>query len=85
MGMTTPGLRADALLLLAQVEGTAPKPYAALWLPYEGAAAILLAVALVVVAGGFAYAGRRVSVPLRVARPGGVAASPFPRNPCRSR
>jgi hypothetical protein len=41
----------------------------ALWEPYEGSAAIVLATVLFVVAGGFGYAGTRLRAPLRVTRP----------------
>jgi len=65
---------ADALLRVAQVRASAP-PYApASWVPYRGSQAILLAIVLVGVALGFAYAGRRLRTPLAVARPGGIAA-----------
>lgn len=77
MGMTTPavGLRGDALLRFAEAQATASKPYSPpLWFPYEGGEAILLAIVLLVVAGGFAYAGKRLRVPLSVSRPDRVAA-----------
>jgi hypothetical protein len=45
---------------------------AAHWASYSGGAAIYLAVVLLAVAGGFAYAGRRLHVPLKVMRPQGV-------------
>ena len=44
------------------------------WVSYGGGEAILLAIVLLVVAGGFAYAGKRLRAPLRVTRPGGIAA-----------
>jgi hypothetical protein len=44
------------------------------WASYNGGEGILLAIVLVVVAGGFAYAGSRLRVPLRVTRPGGAVA-----------
>ena len=66
--------RADALLRLAQAQG-APPPYApASWVSYRGAEAILLAIVLLVVAGGFAYAGKRLRAPLEIRRPGGTVA-----------
>ena len=66
---------ADALLRLAQAQGAAPPPYApASWVSYGGGEAILLAIVLLVAAGGFAYAGKRLRAPLEVARPGGTAA-----------
>jgi hypothetical protein len=77
MGMTTPveGMSADALLWPAQAEGAAPKPRAlAHWVSYEGGEAIILAIVLFVLAGGFVYAARRLRVPLGVARPGAVVA-----------
>lgn len=40
------------------------------WISYGGGEAILLAIVLLAVAGGFAYAGKRLRVPLRIARPG---------------
>jgi hypothetical protein len=45
-----------------------------LWLPYEGSAAIVLALVLLLVACGFAYAGKRLRTPLAVPRPQGAAA-----------
>ena len=66
---------ADALLRLAQAQGAAPPPYApASWVSYGGGEAILLAIVLLVVASGFAYAGKRLRAPLEVTRPGGTAA-----------
>ena len=41
---------------------------------YGGGEGILLAVVLLVVAGGFAYAGKRLRTPLRVTQPGSAAA-----------
>ena len=50
-------------------------PYApASWISYGGGEAVLLAILLLAVASGFAYAGRRLRVPLKVMRPGGAAA-----------
>jgi hypothetical protein len=46
-----------------------PSSPTAPWLPYEGSAAILLASLLLLVAGGFTYAGTRLRAPLRVTRP----------------
>jgi hypothetical protein len=67
--------RADALMQLAQAQGAAQPPYAlAHWVSYGGGEAILLAVVLLVVASGFAYAGQRLRAPLRVTRPGRTAA-----------
>ena len=66
---------ADALLRLAQAQGAAPPPYApASWVSYGGGEAILLAIVLLVVASGFAYAGKRLRAPLEVTRPGGTVA-----------
>jgi len=63
-------VHAGAVLRLAQAQGAAPPPSSTdLWVPYEGSEAILLAVVLLVVAGGFAYAGTRLRTPLKVTRP----------------
>ena len=67
--------RADALIQLAPAQGATPLPHAAAhWVSYSGGAAIYLAIVLLVVACGFAYAGRRLRVPLKVMRPEGAAA-----------
>jgi hypothetical protein len=67
--------RTDALLRLAQAQGAAPPPYSpASWVSYDGGAAILLAIILLVVAGGFAYAGKRLRAPLEIMRPGPTVA-----------
>jgi hypothetical protein len=59
----------------AVAQQPAPPPGASpLWDSYVGAEAILLAVALLIMAGGFAYAGTRLRTPLRVTGPGAVAA-----------
>lgn len=64
-----------ALLRLAQVQAAAPPQHAhASWISYGGGEAIVLAIVLLVVAGGFAYGGKRLRVPLEVTRPGSVAA-----------
>jgi len=74
-GMSEGLARPDALLRLAQASGAAAAPHAvAHWVSYGGGEAILLAIVLLVVAGGFAFAGRRLRVPLKVMRPGGAAA-----------
>ena len=74
-GMSEGVARADALLRLAQAQGAAPSSYpAAHWVSYGGGEAILLAIALLVVASGFAYAGKRLRAPLEVTRPGGTVA-----------
>ena len=66
--------RADTVLRLAAAQ-EAPPPYStAHWVSYGGGEAILLAIALLVVASGFAYAGRRLRTPLEITRPGGTAA-----------
>jgi hypothetical protein len=67
--------RADAILQLAQAQGTAPPQVWAHWVSYSGGEGIFLAVVLFVVAGGFAYAGRRLRTPLRLTRPGGAVAA----------
>jgi hypothetical protein len=52
-----------------------PQPYSPpSWVSYSGGEAILLAIALLAMAGGFAYAGKRLRIPLRVTRPGGTVA-----------
>jgi hypothetical protein len=57
-------------------QGAAPRPYAPPnWVSYSGGDAILLAIVLLVVAGGFAYAGRRLRAPIKLARPGATAAA----------
>jgi hypothetical protein len=61
---------------LAQAQGAAPPPDAAAhWVSYHGGEAILLSTVLLVVAGGFAYAGKRLRAPLGVTRPGRTAAA----------
>ena len=67
---------ADALLRLAQaprsrVRGRTRRTS---WVSYGEVEAILLAIALLVVAGGFAYLGKWLRAPLAVTRPGGTAA-----------
>jgi hypothetical protein len=67
--------RVNALLWLGQAQGAAPAPHlAAHWVSYGGGEAILLAIALLLVAGGFSYAGKRLDAPLGVSRPGATAA-----------
>jgi hypothetical protein len=76
----TPGIseglaRSDALIQLAQAQAAALPPHAAAhWVSYGGGAAICLAIVLLVVAGGFASAGRRLRVPLKLKRPEGAVA-----------
>jgi len=63
--------RADALIRLAQAQGAAPPPSASPhWMSYGGGEAIILAIVLLAVAGGFAYAGKRLRTPLTVTQPG---------------
>jgi hypothetical protein len=67
--------RGGALFQLAQAQPAAPQPYTPVsWISYGGGEAILLTIVLLAVASGFAYAGKRLRVPLRITRPGGVAA-----------
>ena len=67
--------RADALIQLARAQEDAPLPHAAAhWVSYSDGAAICLTIVLLAVASGFAYAGRRLRVPLKVMRPEGAAA-----------
>jgi hypothetical protein len=64
-----------ALLQLAQGQGAAPRPYSPpSWDAYGGGDAILLAIMLLLVAGGCVYAGRRLRAPVELARPGATAA-----------
>jgi hypothetical protein len=66
---------AGALLRLVQAQGASPQPYMpASWIAYGGGEATLLAIVLLVVASGFAYAGKRLRAPLEIARPGGAVA-----------
>jgi hypothetical protein len=74
-GISEGTTRDEALLGLAQAQGAASSPYSpASWVSYGGGEAILLAVVLLVVASGFAYAGKRLRASLGVARPGSTAA-----------
>jgi hypothetical protein len=74
-GMSEGLARGDGLLRLAQARSDAPDTYApASWVSYDGGQAIALAIVLLLVACGIAYAGRRLRVPLRIARPGVVVA-----------
>jgi hypothetical protein len=66
--------RADGLLRLAQAQGAAPPHAPASWISYGNGEAILLAIVLLVVASGFAYAGGRLRTPLRVTPPGRTVA-----------
>jgi hypothetical protein len=77
MGLRTSDVltSADALLQLAQTQGAAPPPHVwAHWVSCSGAEGILLAVALLVVAGGFVYGGKQLRTPLKVMRPGATVA-----------
>jgi hypothetical protein len=77
VGMSERLARAGALHWLAQAQGAATPtpPYTpASWISYGGGEAILLAIVLLVVACGFAYAGKWLRPPVRVTRPGGIAA-----------
>lgn len=69
-GISEGFVRAGALIHLAQAQGAAPPHAAPHWVPYSGSAVIYLALVLLVAAAGFAYAGRRLRVPLEVTRPG---------------
>jgi hypothetical protein len=67
--------RADGLLRLAQTQRAASPPYSPPhWVSYSGGEAILLVIVLLVAASGFACAGKRLHTPLRVTRPGIIAA-----------
>jgi len=67
--------RADALRWVAQTQAPASPYTPNLWVSYDRSEAIVLAVVLILVAGGFAYAGKRLRAPLRVTRPGGAVAT----------
>jgi hypothetical protein len=76
-GMSEGLARADALLQPAQTPGAATPPemyQPAAWVSYTGGEAMLLAIVLLVVAGGFAYAGKRLRAPLKITPPGSPAA-----------
>jgi hypothetical protein len=49
---------------------TPPQDSTAHWVSYGGSEAILLAIALLVVASGLVYAGKRLRTPLKIERPG---------------
>ena len=58
-----PMTRGAALLRLAQAQGAVPPPdmfQPPAWISYGGGEAILLAIALLVMGGGFAWAGARL-------------------------
>ncbi len=65
--------RADALRRLVQAQGARPSAPPS-WISYGGGEAIVLAIVLLLVAGGFAYAGTRLRDPVGVKAPGGTAA-----------
>jgi hypothetical protein len=66
----------DPLLGLAQAQESAPPPNVwAHWVSYSGGEGIFLSVVLLVVAGGFAYAGKRLRTPVALTRPGGTVAA----------
>jgi hypothetical protein len=76
IGVSTEELaRLDAPLPVAQAEESAPAHGTPHWVSYGAGEGILLAIVLLAVAAGFAYAGKRLRAPLAVARPGRVAAS----------
>jgi hypothetical protein len=62
--------RLEALIQHARTQGVAPPHGAAHWVSYGAGPAIYLAIALLVMAGGLAFAGSRLRVPLKVVRPG---------------
>jgi len=65
----------EAPLRLVQAQAVAPRPYAPVsWVSYSSGEAVLLAIVLIVVAGGFAYAGKRLRFPLEIERPGRTVA-----------
>jgi hypothetical protein len=74
---TEPGPLAHtgALAWLVRAQEAASPPYSpASWISYGGAEAILLAMVMLGVAGGFAYAGKRLRTPRKIIRPGRAAA-----------
>src|SRR5579872_6337632 len=73
-GLSEGSTRADMLIQLAQAQGVVPPHAAAHWVSYGVGALICLAIVLLIVAGGFAFAGSRLRVPLKVIGPGRVAA-----------
>jgi hypothetical protein len=74
-GMFERSVPLGAFFWVADAQGAASPPYStAHWISYGGSEAILLAIALLVVASGFAYAGRRLRTPLKITRPGGTVA-----------
>jgi hypothetical protein len=74
-GMSEGLARANALLWLARAQEVAPSPSgSAHWVSYGDGEAIFLAIVLLVLASGFAYAGKRLRTPLQVMRPGRTVA-----------
>jgi hypothetical protein len=73
-GISTGVARGDTVLRPAQAQQAEPPYMPASWNSYGGGEAILLAIVLLMVAGGFGLAGKRLRAPLAIARPGGVAA-----------
>jgi hypothetical protein len=67
-------VRPDALLWSAQAQGAAPPYTPDSWISYGGGDVIFLAIVLLAVASGFAYAGKRLRTPLKVTKPGGIVA-----------
>ena len=51
-----------------------PQSSTAHWVSYDRSEAIILAIALLVAASGFAYAGKRLRTPLKIERPGATVA-----------
>src|SRR5580658_8957584 len=72
-GMSEALAHADALLWLAQAQETRPAREAS-WASYGGGEAIILTIVLLVAAGFFAFAGKRLRAPIQIMRPGGTAA-----------
>jgi hypothetical protein len=66
--------RGGGLLGVAQAQEAGAPHADPHWVAYGGGEAILLAIVLLAVAGGFAYAGKRLRAPLAVTPPGRVAA-----------
>src|ERR1700679_2818093 len=75
-GMSEALAHADALSRLAQAQETGPARHGAepSWASYGGGEAIILTIVLLVAAGLFAFAGKRLRAPLQITRPGRTAA-----------
>jgi len=70
-------VRITGLLRLVQAPGTAPPSEVyqpAAWVPYSGRESIILAIVLLIIAGVFAYAGKRLRPPIKITPPGRTAA-----------